>query len=177
MDTGDLPDAASVSRLGAEMAYRRGPFLVQAEYIRAELQPFRTPGQPGAALDFQGGYVEAALVLNGEGRAYALAPQSGTTYATFQGVAVPEAQRLSRGGIGVFEVAARYSAVDLDARGFRGGMERDVTLGLSWYPEPNLRLIGNVVHGRVQPGTAQSETRGTRPFSVDTVIARLQIYW
>ncbi|MGT2486138.1 hypothetical protein ACU4GA_09505 [Methylobacterium oryzae CBMB20] len=52
-----------------------------------------------------------------------------------------------------------------------------MTLGLSWYPEPNLRLIGNVVHGRVQPGTAQSETLGTRPFSVDTVIARLQIYW
>ncbi|KZC03077.1 phosphate-selective porin OprO/OprP [Methylobacterium sp. PvP062] len=177
VDTGDLPDAASVSRLGAELAYRRGPLLVQAEYIRAELQPFPGPGQPGAALDFQGGYVEAALVLNGEGRAYALTPQSGTTYATFRGVTVPEAQRLSRGGIGVFELAARYSAVDLDARGFRGGMEQDVTLGLSWYPEPNLRLIGNVVHGRVRPGEAQSDTLGTRPFSVDTVIARLQIYW
>ena len=32
-------------------------------------------------------------------------------------------------------------------------------------------------HGRVQPGEAQSDTLGTRPFSVDTVIARLQIYW
>lgn len=150
-----------MSRLGAEFAYRRGPVLIQAEYIYAALQPFRGPGQSGSALDFQGGYVEAALVLNGEGRAYALTPQSGTTYATFRGVAVPEAQRVSRGGIGVFELAARYSAIDLNARGFRGGMEQDVTLGLSWYPEPNLRLIGNVIHGRVQPGEAQSTTLGT----------------
>ena len=177
VDTGDLPDAASVSRLGIELAYRRGPFLVQAEYIRAALQPFGGPGQPTAGLDFQGGYVEAAVVLNGAGRAYALTPQGGTAYATFKGVTVPEAQRVTRGGIGVFELAARYSAVDLNARGFRGGAEQDVTLGLSWYPEPNLRLTGNLIHGRVRPGDAQSERLGTAPFTVDTVVARLQIAW
>jgi phosphate-selective porin OprO and OprP len=177
VDTGDLPAAASVSRIGAEFAYRNGPFLMQAEYIRTELQPFGGPGAPATGLGFQGGYVEAGLVLNGTGRAYALTPQGGTTYATFQGVKVADAQRVSRGGIGVFELSARYSAVDLNARGFRGGTERDVTLGLSWYPEPNLRLIGNVIHGRVRPGESQSDTLGTVPFSVDTVIARLQIYW
>ncbi|MHB2210992.1 OprO/OprP family phosphate-selective porin [Methylobacterium sp. CM6257] len=177
VDTGDLPDTARVSRIGTEFAYRKGPFLIQAEYIRAALQPFGGPGAPASSLDFQGGYVEAALVLNGEGRGYALTPQGGTTYATFKRVTVPEGQRVSRGGIGVFELAARYSAVDLNVRGFRGGTERDVTLGLSWYPEPNLRLIANVIRGRVQPSEAQSDTLGTRPFSVDTVVARLQIYW
>jgi phosphate-selective porin OprO/OprP len=177
VDTGDLPDAASVSRIGAEFAYRSGPFLIQAEYIRAALQPFDGPGQAASGLGFQGGYVEAALVLNGAGRAYALTPSGGTTYATFKGVAVPEGQRVSRGGIGVFEVAARYSAVDLDARGFRGGQERDVTLGLSWYPEPNLRLLANYVRARVRPGAAQADAFGTAPFSVDTVIGRLQVYW
>ncbi|WP_267356515.1 MULTISPECIES: porin [unclassified Methylobacterium] len=177
VDTGDLPDAASVTRLGAEFAYRRGPVLLQAEYIRAELQPFSGPGMPASALGFQGGYVEAAWVLNGEGRGYALTPQGGTTYATFKGVAVADGQRVSRGGIGVFELAARYSAIDFDARGFRGGLERDVTLGLSWYPEPNLRLIANYVRGRVRPGEAQADTFGRAPFSVDTVVGRLQIYW
>ncbi|SDN34197.1 phosphate-selective porin OprO and OprP [Methylobacterium phyllostachyos] len=177
VDTGDLPDAARVTRLGAEFAYRRGPFLLQAEYIRAALQPFAGPGMATSVLGFQGGYVEAAWVLNGEGRGYTRAPQGGTTYATFKGVAVAEGQRVSRGGTGVFELAARYSAIDLDTRGFRGGLEQDVTLGLSWYPEPNLRLIANYVHGRVRPGDAQSETYGTAPFSVDTIIGRLQIYW
>jgi hypothetical protein len=34
-------------------------------------------------------------------------------------------------------------------------LERHVTLGLSWYPEPNLRLIANYIHGRVRPGAAK----------------------
>ncbi|MCJ2052671.1 OprO/OprP family phosphate-selective porin [Methylobacterium sp. J-070] len=175
--TGDLPDVAGVSRIGAEVAYRNGPFLMQAEYIHAEIERFAGAGGPVPVLGFQGGYVEAAVVLNGAGRAYALTPQGGTTYATFKGVRVPEGQRVSRGGIGVFELAARYSAIDLNARGLRGGTERDMTLGLSWYPEPNLRLVANYVHGRVRPGDAQSDPFGTAPFSVDTLITRLQIYW
>ncbi|MDF2600396.1 MAG: Phosphate-selective porin, partial [Methylobacterium brachiatum] len=38
-------------------------------------------------------------------------------------------------------------------------------------------LIANVIHGRVQPGAAQSDALGTAPFSVDTILGRLQIYW
>ena len=177
VDTGDLPDVARVSRVGAEFAYRNGPVLVQAEYIHAAIDRFGGPGGAVPGLNFQGGYVEAGWVLNGAGRAYALAPNGGTTYAIFRGVQPRDDQRVSRGGIGVFELSARYSAIELNARGVRGGAERDVSLGLSWYPEPNLRLIANVIHGRVQPGAAQSDARGTAPFSVDTVLGRLQIYW
>jgi len=90
---------------------------------------------------------------------------------------VADGQRVSRGGIGVFELAARDSAIDFDTRGFRGGLERDVTLGLTWYPEPYLRLIANYIHGRVRPGEVQTDTSGRAPFSVDTVVGRLQIDW
>ena len=177
VDTGDLPNVAGVSRVGAEFAYRVGPVLVQAEYLRAVVDRFGGPGGPPASLGFQGGYVEAGWVLNGEGRAYALAPNGGTTYATFKGVQPRADQRISRGGFGVFELSARYSAITLNARGFRGGAEQDVSLGLSWYPEPNLRLIANYIHGRVQPGAAQSDALGTAPFAVDTILGRLQIAW
>ncbi|WP_447407200.1 porin, partial [Clostridium perfringens] len=68
----------------------------------------------------------------------------------------------------MFELAARYSAIDLDTGRFRGGVERDVTLGVNWYPEPNIRLITNYIHGRIRPGAAQSDAFGTAPFSVDT---------
>ena len=116
-------------------------------------------------------------MLNGAGRAYALVPKGGTTDATFKGVQPQDDQQVSRGGIGVFELCARYSAIELNARGFRGGAERDVSLGLSWYPEPNIRVIANYVRGRVQPGAAQSDAFGAAPFSVDTVITRVQLYW
>ncbi|MFW2551463.1 porin, partial [Klebsiella pneumoniae] len=91
----------------------------QAEYIRAEIERFPAPGGSQPVLGFQGGYVEASWVLNGDGHSYALTPQGGTTYATFNGVQPREGQRISRGGIGVFELAARYSAIDLDTGRFR----------------------------------------------------------
>lgn len=77
----------------------------------------------------------------------------------------------------MFEVSARFSAVDLDDRNLRGGREQDVTVGLSWYPEPNIRLIADYVHGRVRPGAVPSGALGRMPFSVDTFISRLQLYW
>ncbi len=172
VDTDTIPEVASVSRVGTEMAYRNGPLLVQAEYIRTEIQRFN--GLP--SLGFQGGYVEGSVVLNGPGRDYALTPEGGTTYAVFKGVKVPEQMRVSRGGAGVFELSARFSAIDLNDRRLGGGSERDVSVGLSWYPEPNVRLIANYVHGRVRPGDEQ-EDLGSRPVSFDVFIARAQLYW
>lgn len=172
VDTGTIPDVSHVSRLGAEVAYRAGPFLVQAEYIRTEVERFGG----GPSLGFQGGYLEGSLVLNGAGRAYALTPDASTAYAVFEPVGVPEGRRVSRGGAGIFELSARYSFVDLDDRNLRGGSERDVSVGLSWYPEPNLRFIANYVRGRVLPGVGQEEL-GTRAFTVDAFIARAQISW
>lgn len=94
----------------------------------------------------------------------------------FKGVEVPERLRVSRGGAGVFELSARFSAIDLNDRRLDGGSERDLSVGLSWYPEPNVRLIANYVHGRVRPGEEQ-EDLGSRPFSFDVFVARAQIYW
>lgn len=172
VDTDTIPEVASVSRVGTEMAYRNGPLLVQAEYIRTDVQRFN--GLP--SLGFQGGYVEGSVVLNGRGRDYVLTPQGGTTYAVFKGIEVPERLRVSRGGAGVFELSARFSAIDLNDRRLGGGSEQDLSVGLSWYPEPNVRLIANYVRGRVRPGD-QQEDLGSRPFSFDVFVARAQLYW
>lgn len=169
VDTGDIRDAASVGRLGLEAAYRHGPVLIQAEYIRTEVERF------GAArpLSFQGGYVEASVVLNGEGRRYALTPEYGTTYAIFSGVRVGDAERVSNGGFGVFEFAARFSAIDLDDGPVRGGIERDVSVGLNWYPDRNVRLMADYVRSHAAP----SAIAGGRTIDADTFIGRLQFYW
>lgn len=78
VDTGNLPEVSSVSRLGAEFAYRNGPLLAQAECIRADVEQFG--GLPG--FGFQGGYIEGSLVLKGDGRSYTLTPQGGMTNAS-----------------------------------------------------------------------------------------------
>ncbi|MFE1601842.1 OprO/OprP family phosphate-selective porin [Methylobacterium sp. ID0610] len=170
VDTGDIRDAASIGRVGLEAAYRGGPLLVQAEYIRTRVE--RRGG--AAPLDFQGGYVQASYVLNGDNRAYALTPKYGTTYAIFEGIKVGDAQRVSNGGAGVFEVSARLSAVDLDDGSVRGGIERDLTLGVNWYPEPNLRLMADYVRSRTSPSAA---SQGGRTIDADVFIGRVQLYW
>ncbi len=167
--TGSIRDADSIGRIGAEAAYRNGPLLVTAEYIRTEVGRF----DGVRPLIFQGGYVQASYVLNGDNRAYRLIPHfSGTTYATFAGVEVPESKRISRGGFGVFEVGTRFSAIDLDDGGIRGGIERDVTIGLTWYPDRNIRIMADYVHTR----TSATAT-AARALDADAVIGRFQLYW
>ncbi|WP_245259350.1 porin [Methylobacterium sp. 77] len=170
VDTGDIRDAASITRMGAELAYRSGPLLISAEYARTEVDRFdgRTP------LSFQGGYVQASWVLNGANRAYRMAPEfNGTSYAVFGGVKVAEAQRITRGGFGVFEIGLRFSAIDLDDGGVRGGIERDGTLGLSWYPDTNIRIMADYVRSHTSP----SALHNGRTIDADTVIGRFQVYW
>ncbi|WP_375454167.1 OprO/OprP family phosphate-selective porin [uncultured Methylobacterium sp.] len=170
VDTGDIRAAGSIGRIGAEVAYRAGPLLVTAEYIRTEVG--RVDG--ARPLSFQGGTVQASWVLNGDNRAYRIAPRfNGTTYAAFGGVKVGEAQRLTRGGFGVFELAARFSAIDLDDGGVRGGIERNVTVGLSWYPDTNLRIMADYVRSHAAP----SALAGGRGIDADTVIGRFQLSW
>ena len=169
VDTGDIRDASSIGRIGLEAAYRNGPLLIQAEYIRTEVSRF----DGARPLTFQGGYVEASCVLNGKGRDYALTPKYGATYAIFEGVKVGDAERVSNGGIGVFELAARVSAIDLDDGSVHGGIERNVSVGVNWYPDRNIRLMADYVRSR----TAPSALQGGRAIDADVLIARMQLSW
>jgi electron transfer flavoprotein beta subunit len=89
------------------------------------------------------------------------------------GVKVAEAQRITRGGFGVFELGLRFSAIDLDDDGIRGGIERDGTVGLSWYPDTNIRIMADYVRSHTSPSALQNG----RTIDADTFIGRFQLYW
>ena len=54
------------------------------------------------------------------------------------------------GGLGAWEVAARYSTLDLTDNGWEGGVLNDVTVGLNWYANAFFRTTANWVHANLE---------------------------
>jgi len=68
---------------------------------------------------------------------------------------------------GAWELTARYSHIDLDDGGVRGGTEDNFTLGLNWYANEHLRIMSNYIKVR-------SERRGDSD-DPDILLVRAQI--
>lgn len=140
-DTGTFA-ADHVQLAAGELAVIVGPFHAEAEYIAA------FANRPGAdRATFGGWYVQGGYFLTGEVRPYKKAS------GVFDRVR-PKKPYRQDGGYGAFEVAARYSELDLDDEGLEGGTVRDIALGLNWYLNNNVRLMWNYVHSDVDRGAA-----------------------
>jgi phosphate-selective porin OprO/OprP len=87
----------------------------------------------------RGAYVQAGWFLTGESRSF-----SGGTF----GRTKPKANYGA--GKGAWEVALRYSTVDLGDAGVAGGEQSDVTAALNWYLNPVARLMLNYVRADVE---------------------------
>src|SRR5262249_54591206 len=48
------------------------------------------------------------------------------------------------GGIGAWQIGARYSWLDLNDQGINGGVIQDVTLGLNWFLNPYMKWQFNL---------------------------------
>ncbi|CAO4138773.1 OprO/OprP family phosphate-selective porin [Methylorubrum aminovorans] len=172
VDTRTIRNATAIGRVGFEAAWQQGPFRLQGEYILTNIE--RRDGRP--PLFFQGGYIQASVVLDRKGRPYRIAPTYGSEYGVFTGITVEEGQRVSRGGTGVFELGLRYSAIDLESREIRGGIEHDFTAGVNWYPEPNIRFVFDYIRSHAEPSAAALNF-GRRTVDADIFIGRAQLYW
>jgi phosphate-selective porin OprO/OprP len=130
-DASELERSTFVDFEGAAVA---GPFTVQGEYM---LMSVSAPS--GAEdLNFATWYAQASWFLTGETRPYK------TTTGVF-GRVKPKTNYDGKGGTGAFEIAARYSATDLNDSAFEGGKLDAITLGANWYLNPSTRLMFNWV--------------------------------
>lgn len=176
VSTGTLRNAEDVTRVDFEAIYQYKSYRITGEYAFAAVggvTPTATVANRGDRF-FQSGYVEGAWVINGDGRPYRIAPTYGSEFAVLTGVEIDDAQRISRGGYGVFEVAARYSAIDLDDKLVQGGRQQDVTAGLNWYPDRNVRVTADYIHSIADPAAA---TLKVDRVESDAFVGRLQFSW
>ncbi len=129
MDTGSAA-AKDITFVGAELAAVWGPFTAQTEWGRQTVDYQLLPKS-----DFWGGYGQVAWVITGELRPYSVAKGN---FGRIQ-----PRHSLNDGGYGAFELALRYSHLDLNDGAISGGVQDLWTLGLTWYPTPYVRLLAN----------------------------------
>ncbi len=152
-------DANSYSLLGLEAAGVYGPFSLQGEWIRASLS-----GGGGSEPTYNGYYVYGSYYLTGESRRYS------TKSGTFKQTRVR--QPLGKGGFGAWELGLRFSGLDLTDKDVLGGEEKNLTVGLNWYPNNNVRFMANYV--QVLDLDNGSENDGAEP---SAFMLRSQLYF
>jgi len=139
VDTGDIAaDGALVA--GAEVAWVNGPFSVQGEYLHSWVR-----GNTNQTPNFHGLYASASWFLTGESRPY------DRTEGAFGRVTPKRNFALGGGGWGAWEIAARYSYVNLDSTDVPGGRLSMLMAGVNWYLHPHVKWrfeygFGHVSH-------------------------------
>lgn len=141
LDTGNIANVDSATVLSAEIAGTLGSFHFQGEYF-----DFSVDRYAGSELSFNGGYIQAGYILTGEKRSYS------SSSGSYGGVAPKNPFDWKSGGWGAWEIAARYSMIDLNdpAGGVFGGRQENITLGLNWYVNRNIRFMANYINGKVE---------------------------
>lgn len=127
-------DADDIYRYGLEGGAVYGPFAMQGEYIGVSVNR-RLATNPD--LDFQGYYAEATWFLTDDQLNYS--GKDGAFKAVNPGSIV------GRGGIGAWQLGIRFSSIDLNDADISGGEEDNLTLGLNWFPNANLRFSANYI--------------------------------
>lgn len=136
VDTGNISGDVNYYTLGGlEAAAVYGPFSLQAEYTRADVNR-----ELAEDLAFDGYYVYGSWFLTGESRNYR--PDKGI----FDVLKPKRDFSLHGGGWGAWEVGLRFSSLDLSDENVDGGEIQDLTVGLNWYPNPYIRFMANYVN-------------------------------
>ena len=125
----ELENVNRMNLIGGEFAFVKDAFSIQGEYILNSVDASQT-------FDFSGYYGQVSYFLTGEKRKYK------NSLSGFDRVK-PKNNAKKNEGWGAFEIAARYSSIDLSDS--QDGKLNDITLGLNWYLNPCTRFMINYV--------------------------------
>ncbi len=163
-----------------ELVIQYGPWILQAEYVGAYTDGVtaiaRTSGKSTATPNgrnyyAQGAYAEVLYFLTGEhrdldrklGRFNRVVPFRNYFFVPGEGCS-------NIFSSGAWQVAGRYSWLDLDNNGIKGGQIHSMTLGLNWFLNPNFKIQWNYEYAHrqifAQPSTGNYQGAGVR-FSFD----------
>jgi len=181
IDTGGI-DAKTASVYGAEFGFTSHQFMLESEYFEYKIDRRLTTAATPADPKFHGWYVQGAWVLTGENRPYNAAE------GRFDAPKMNYNFNPQAGTWGAFELAARYSTLDLNFHdcgagkaipaspgacfdAVRGGEQKISAIGLNWYLNPTIRMMLDFQHVDVNRFNAAGLQVGQK---FDTLAARAQ---
>lgn len=123
-----IKDVDKYNVFGGELAYVNKRFMFQGEYMMANTDVI----DEDESVSYSGGYAFVSYFLTDDSHKYDYKD------AEFARV-VPNAKS------GAWEIAARYSTVDLNDAdaGEENGASKSYTLGVNYFPNPNVKLMLN----------------------------------
>ncbi len=133
VDTRTIRQVDDSVLLAAETAVVIGPFSIQGEYIHARVSRVSEP-----TVDFYGWYAYASWFISGDYRRY------NAKKGSFKSVKPHHSN-------GAWELALRYSQLNLSDLDITGGKQDNITVGLNWYLNKNIRFMANYVFVDAHP--------------------------
>lgn len=148
VDTLALANTNSVHTPGVELLYVRGPLSIQSEAMAVVVN---RDNNPTAVLG--GMYAQIGWFLTGEHRPYDRVAGAIDRVKPFEDFFWVNTNGGRMHGMGAWEVAARYSYIDLNDGAIRGGIMQNVTAGVNWYCNPYNKVVFNYIHSFVTDRT------------------------
>jgi len=151
----DWPIPAGIALFGDDMQWFntefvmvRGPWTMQSEYLVSTFHDARTTfgGTPDETTTYHGGYIQLFRYLTDDFDNY------NKKTGVFDRVKPLHPYRVPIGdadsgcyGIGAIQAGVRYNYLDLNDSGFNGGILHNMSFGLNWFLNPNMKLQGNYI--------------------------------
>jgi phosphate-selective porin OprO/OprP len=132
IDSGTLTNVDRTLTYGLESVLQFGPLSFQGEWVAADLS------RSGPDASVSGWYLQGSYFLTGQSR----------RYRDDRGEFTDPAGLDRRSA---WEVALRLSSLDLQDADVTGGEGQNVTVGVNWYVDRNVRVMFNYVHADAEP--------------------------
>lgn len=153
--------ARNENLLNAELASTWGPWHAQSE-MRVNVLNLTS----GGTAVFPSFYAQTGYILTGEHRPY-------NKPNAVLGRVKPNCA-VGKGGAGAWEVAARYSTVNLNSGGINGGSLQNLTYGLNWYLNDFTKFQFNYINSDLH--RAVGAPVGTDPLAANQIDGHSGIY-
>lgn len=141
VDTLNITQVKGINTFGLESLMVYGAASLQAEAMAAVVDR-----SGGATATLPGCYIQAGYFLTGEHRPYDRVAGAIDRVKPLEDFFWVRTQNGYSHGLGAWEVAARYSYIDLNDHTIQGGTMSNMTAGVNWFCNPYSKVVFNYIH-------------------------------